>query len=88
WEVIFPIVGAILMVSVFYYNVKTQTSWVAAPFIAFMVLGVGLLITLFLPGLADKVAAGLSSEPEEAGPVGKDLLAPGIEATLPNTRKF
>jgi amino acid transporter len=84
-EVILPIIGAVLMILVFYYNVKSQTQWTAAPFIAFMVLGVGLLITLFLPGLADKVAAGLSSNPEEAGPVGKDLLAPGIEAHLPTS---
>ena len=28
---------------------------------------------------------GSSSEPEEAGPVGKDLLAPGIEAHLPTS---
>lgn len=84
-EVILPVIGAVLMILVFYYNVKSQTEWSAAPFIAFMVLGVGLLITLFLPGLADKVAAGLSSDPEEAGPVGKDLLAPGIEAHLPTS---
>ncbi len=86
-EVVFPVIGALLMLAVFYYNVKGQTQWTAAPFIAFMILGVGLLITLFLPGLADKVAAGLSSEPEEAGPVGKDLLAPGIEAHLPTGRE-
>ncbi len=84
-EVVLPILGAVLMILVFYYNVKSQTEWSAAPFIAFMVLGVGLLITLFLPGLADKVAAGLSSDPEEAGSVGKDLLAPGVEAHLPTS---
>ena len=88
WEIVFPIVGAILMVAVYYYNVKTQTSWVAAPFIAFMVLGVGLLLTLFVPGLADKVAAGLASNPEGAGHVGKDILVPGMEADLPNTEKY
>lgn len=82
-EVIFPVLGAVLMVLVFYYNVKGQTQWTGAPFIAFMLLGVGLLTALFWPGLADKVAAGLSSEPEEAGPVGKDLLAPGVETHLP-----
>lgn len=75
-ELIFPVLGAALMVSVFYFNVKGQVSAVAAVFVAFMVAAVGLGMTFFLPGLATKVGEGLSAELSE--PAGKELV-PEIE---------
>ena len=57
----------------FYYNVKSQTSWLAAPFIAFVVMVVGLLIGVATPGIAAKITAGLNRDLSEAE--GKNLAA-------------
>lgn len=72
-EVLIPIVGTLLILAVFYYNVKSQTSWAAAPFIAFGLMAVGLLIGVASPGLPAKVSAGLNRDLSEAE--GKNLPA-------------
>lgn len=67
YEVIFPILGAAMIIAVFYFNVKGQTNWIAEPFLAGAIMLIGLIIALAFPGLASKVGVGLSrnlSEPE------------------------
>ena len=72
-EIIIPIIGSLLILVVFYYNVKTQTSWLAAPFVAFAIMVVGLLIGVATPGIAEKINAGLSRDLSEGE--GKNLPA-------------
>jgi len=72
-EIIIPIIGSLLILVVFYYNVKTQTSWLAAPFVAFAIMVVGLLIGVATPGIAEKINAGLSRDLSEGE--GKNLAA-------------
>jgi amino acid transporter len=67
YEIIFPVLGAAMIIAVFYFNVKGQTNWIAEPFLAGAIMLVGLIITLGFPGLASKVGIGLSRnlrEPE------------------------
>ena len=70
-EVVLPILGSVLIIAVFYYNMKSQTSWAAAPFIAFALMAVGLVITMAFPNLATKVSTGLNRDMGEAE--GKEL---------------
>jgi amino acid transporter len=71
-EVGLPILGAFLIVAVFYYNVKSQNNWVAPPFVAFALMAVGLVICVTFPNLASKVSAGLNRDLGEAA--GKELI--------------
>ncbi len=72
-EVVIPILGSILILAVFYYNVKFQTSWVAAPFIAFGVMAVAVVIIIAMPTLATKVSNGLTRDLGEGE--GKEMPA-------------
>jgi len=73
YESAIPMIGTVLILAVFYYNVKSQTSWLAAPFIAFVVMVVGLLIGVATPGIAGKITAGLNRDLSEVE--GKNLAA-------------
>lgn len=80
-EIIVPVVGIALMIAVFYYNVKGQTSWNAPPYIAFMWAFIGLLVAVLWPGLAATVGRRLADELDE--PAGKELpveVGPGVGA--------
>lgn len=70
-EVIIPILGGLLILAVFYFNVKGQTSLTSAPYIAFGLMAIGLIMALALPGLASKVFEGLNRTLPE--PEGKEL---------------
>jgi amino acid transporter len=70
-EVVIPVLGIVLMVAVFYYNVKGQTSWNAPPYIAFIWAFIGLLIAVLSPGLASRVGARLAAELDT--PAGKEM---------------
>jgi amino acid transporter len=72
-ELIIPIIGSLLILVVFYYNVKSQTQWTAAPFVAFAVMLIGLIIGLATPEIATKINAGLNRDLGEAE--GKNLAA-------------
>jgi len=84
WELVFPVLGAALMIAVFYFNVKGQVSATASVFIAFMVAAVGLGITFLMPGLATKVGKGLSEEISE--PASKELV-PDLRVPLGATTR-
>jgi amino acid transporter len=71
-EIVFPILGAILIVAVFYYNLKSQVTWAGPPFIGLGLMAVGLVICLTFPDLASKVSNGLNREMSEAE--GKELI--------------
>jgi len=73
YEIILPILGAAMILAVFYFNVKGQTNWVAEPFLAGALMLIGLIIALAFPGLADKVGIGLTRNLSE--PEGKELPA-------------
>ncbi len=73
YEVIFPILGAAMIIAVFYFNVKGQTNWIAEPFLAGAIMLIGLLIAVGMPGLASKVGIGLSRNLSE--PEGKEMPA-------------
>jgi hypothetical protein len=73
YEIILPILGAAMIIAVFYFNVKGQTNWVAEPFLAGALMIIGLIIALAFPGLADKVGIGLARNLSE--PEGKELPA-------------
>lgn len=82
-EIIVPVVGIALMIAVFYYNVKGQTSWDAPPYIAFIWAFIGLLVATLYPGLAATVGRRLAEELDE--PAGKELpmeLGPGVGGGL------
>lgn len=70
-EIIVPIVGLLIIVLVFYFNVTGQTSLSAPPYIAFIIAFVGLLIPILAPGLAKKVGENLAMELKE--PAGEEL---------------
>lgn len=72
-EVVLPIAGSVLILAVFYYNVKSQTSWAAAPFIAFGAMAVALVMVVVMPTLATKVSNGLTRDLGEGE--GKELPA-------------
>ncbi len=72
-EVIIPIVGAGMILAVFYFNVVGQTSWAGGPFIAFGLMIIGLAIAWLFPGLASKVFEGLNATLHE--PEGKEFPA-------------
>ena len=66
-EIIMPVLGGLIILAVFYFNVKGQTSITAAPFVAGALMLIALIITFAVPGLATKVFNGLRrslSEPE------------------------
>ena len=73
YEVILPILGAAMIIAVFYFNVKSQTNWIAEPFLAGAIMLIGLVIALAFPGLASKVGIGLSRNLRE--PEGKEFPA-------------
>jgi amino acid transporter len=70
-EVVVPVVGLVIIVLVFWFNVKGQTVVTAPPYIAFMIAFVGLLIAFLAPGLAKTVGEKLALELDE--PAGKEL---------------
>lgn len=72
-EVIIPVLGGLLILSVFYFNVKSQVVWTGAPFIAFGLMAIGLVIAWAFPGLATKVFDGLNRTLPDPG--GKELSA-------------
>lgn len=72
-EIALPILGAAMIIAVFYFNIKGQTNWLAEPFLAAAIMLVGLVITLAFPGLVSKVGIGLSRNLGE--PEGKELPA-------------
>jgi cytochrome c oxidase subunit IV len=73
YEIIIPILGAVVILGVFYFNVKGQTNWLAQPFMAAAVMFAGLVITIAFPGMSEKVGIGLSRNLAEPG--GKELVA-------------
>jgi len=73
YEIPIPILGAAVILGVFYFNVKGQTNWLAQPFLAAAVMFVGLVITIAFPGMSEKVGIGLSRNLGE--PEGKELIA-------------
>jgi amino acid transporter len=70
-EVIIPVIGSVIILAVFYYNVKGQTTIKAPPYIAFIWAAVGLAIAWLAPGLAQRVGQKLAQELDE--PAGKEL---------------
>jgi amino acid transporter len=72
-EIIFPILGSIMILAVFYFNVKGQTNWLAQPFLGGAVMLIALIVTLSFPGIANKVGVGLSRSLSE--PEGKEIPA-------------
>ena len=70
-EIIIPIVGLVIIVLVFYFNVKGQTTIKAPPYVAFLIAAVGLAIAWLAPGLSKKVGEKLALELDE--PAGKEL---------------
>ena len=70
-EVIIPIIGSVIILAVFYYNVKGQTQIKAPPYVAFIWAFIGLCIAWLAPGLAQRVGQKLSEELDE--PAGKEL---------------
>ncbi len=72
-EVVLPVLGGALMITVFYFNLKGQTSVTAPVYLAFAIVLIGVLVAFFAPGLAHKVGEGLSAELGEPG--GKELPA-------------
>jgi amino acid transporter len=72
-EVVIPILGSALIAAVFYYNVKSQTSWTAAPFVAFAAMLVAVVILVAMPAIAVKVSKGLTRDLGEAE--GKNMPA-------------
>jgi amino acid transporter len=70
-EVVIPVVGLLIIVAVFYFNVKGQTSVTAPPYVAFLWALVGLAIACLVPGLAARVGEKLALELDE--PAGKEL---------------
>lgn len=81
FELVFPVLGGIVVIGVFYFNVKGQVNVVADVFVAFMVAAAGLGVALFMPSVAKKVGAGLSAEIEIGGPAGKETM-PEIEVPV------
>jgi amino acid transporter len=70
-EVLIPVVGILIILAVFYFNVNGQTSVTAPPYIAFLWALIGLAIACFVPGLSARVGAKLALELDE--PAGKEL---------------
>jgi amino acid transporter len=70
-EMVIPAIGLVIILLVFYFNVKGQTVVTAPPYIAFMIAFVGLAIAWLAPGLAKTVGEKLARELDE--PAGKEL---------------
>ena len=70
-EAVIPIAGLLIIVAVFYFDVKGQTTVTAPPYIAFMWAFLGLAIAWLAPGLSKRVGAKLAEELDE--PAGKEL---------------
>lgn len=70
-EVVIPVIGLAIILAVFYFNVKGQTTVKAPPYIAFMWAFIGLAIAWLAPGLAKTVGEKLALEMDE--PAGKEL---------------
>jgi amino acid transporter len=70
-EIIIPIVGAAMIIVVFWYNVKGEVNLTGAANIAFAIMLIGLLIGFGTPGSAEKISAGLNRDLGEAG--GKEM---------------
>jgi amino acid transporter len=64
FEIAFPLLGAVIIGTVLYYNVKDQTSWSASPFVAFAFVLVGLVIAVSARGVAARVGTALTRELE------------------------
>jgi amino acid transporter len=70
-EVIIPIVGAAMIMVVFWYNVKGEITWSGGANIAFGIMVIGALIGFGTPGAAEKISTGLNRDLGEAG--GKEM---------------
>jgi amino acid transporter len=70
-EAIIPVLGLAIILAVFWFNVKGQTSITAPPYIAFAWALIGLAIAWLVPGLAKRVGEKLALELDE--PAGKEL---------------
>jgi uncharacterized protein YacL len=85
-EMVIPAIGLVIILLVFYFNVKGQTVVTAPPYIAFMIAFVGLLIAFLAPGLAKTVGEKLALEMDE--PAGKELpMELGHPGTVTGTER-
>lgn len=72
-ESLLALVGLAFIFFVFYFNVKSQVTWVGAPFIAFAVMAIGLIIAIGYPDISSKISRGLDRDLSE--PSGKEMPA-------------
>ena len=67
WESVLALIGLAFIFFVFYFNVKSQVTWVGAPFIAFALMAIGLIIAFGYRELSTKVSLGLDRILPEPG---------------------
>lgn len=64
---VLPLLGAVVIVTVLWFNVKDAESWTAAPMLGLYWCAVGLVIAIAASGIAKRVGASLAEELDMAG---------------------
>jgi hypothetical protein len=66
---VLPLLGAVVIAVVLWYNVKGAETWSAAPLLGLYWCAVGLLIAIAASGIAKRVGESLTAELEGTPPV-------------------
>jgi hypothetical protein len=66
---VLPLLGAVVIAVVLWFNVKDATEWTAAPLLGLYWCAVGLIIALAASGIARRVGESLTAELADTPPV-------------------